>query len=89
MTIDRLYSSGIFGETLVYNNTVFIASFSEAFLAVVKTLNPNDTPDPINITPFWPKYIQGDTEMLFNKTEAGQPAIRTITTDQGLLQRCR
>ncbi len=76
-------------STRNYNNSSFIASFSQSFLAVVVSLDPNATPDPENITPFWAEYNQGNTEMLFNETTSGQPDIRPFNTDPGLLERCR
>ncbi|TDL22022.1 cephalosporin esterase [Rickenella mellea] len=71
-----------------FNNTAFITSFSQSFLAIVKSSNPNTTPDPTNITPQWNLWSSGNTEMLFNRTTALQPDIRPITTDAGLLSRC-
>lgn len=73
-----------------FNNTQFDASFSESFLAVVKSFNPNETPnDPNNITPNWLTFSNGNFEMLFNRTESGQPIVRPFTTDPRLLARCR
>lgn len=52
------------------------------------SLDPNDTPDPSNITPYWAEYSQGNTEMLFNQT-GNEPDIRPIQMDQGLIERCK
>ncbi|KAH7906562.1 Alpha/Beta hydrolase protein [Hygrophoropsis aurantiaca] len=71
-----------------YNNTAFINAFSESFLSFVMTGNVNDKFDPTNITPYWNEYFIGETEMLFNETEAAQPYVVPVTTDPGLLERC-
>lgn len=72
-----------------FNNTAFIKSFAQSFLAVVKSADPNATPDPANITPRWNAWSGGETEMVFNRTAAGVPNIHTTSTDSALLKRCR
>ncbi|TDL29079.1 alpha/beta-hydrolase [Rickenella mellea] len=72
-----------------FNNTAFIKSFSQSFLAVAKFGDPNMTPDPENITPQWNAYALGDTEMVFNKTDAGLPDIHPSATDPALISRCK
>ncbi|KAH8113786.1 cephalosporin esterase [Phellopilus nigrolimitatus] len=70
-------------------NAQFSASFTGSFLGVVKSLNPNVNPlFPNSITPQWNQYVFGNTEMLFNITQAGEPDIRAFRTDTGLLERC-
>ncbi|EGN99361.1 hypothetical protein SERLA73DRAFT_152978 [Serpula lacrymans var. lacrymans S7.3] len=54
-----------------YNNTQFIGAFSESFMSFVMSLNVNAKFDPTNITPYWDEYYIGETEVLFNETEAG------------------
>ncbi|EGO04052.1 hypothetical protein SERLA73DRAFT_175783 [Serpula lacrymans var. lacrymans S7.3] len=71
-----------------YNNTQFITAFSQSFIAVVQSLNPNAKFDGSNITPLWNAWSANNTEMLFNETEAGAPVVQTTTTDDALLQRC-
>jgi len=72
----------------LFNNTDFIKSFSQSFLDVVLSLNPNTKFDPTNLTPAWNQWSSNNTEMLFNKTSTNEPDIRAISTDAGLLERC-
>jgi len=44
--------------------------------------------DPTNVTPYWDKYVIGETEMLFNRTEGGVPVVMPIKTDPTIHQRC-
>ena len=69
------------------NITTFGESFSESFLNFVLRLNPNIKWDPSDITPTWELW-NGNTEMLFNVTEAGDPDIRAVKTSSALLERC-
>ncbi|KXN93276.1 hypothetical protein AN958_00200 [Leucoagaricus sp. SymC.cos] len=75
------------GDGPEYKNPEFDAAFSSSFLnfAVFQ--------DPVgNGTPTWDRWSNGKNgmvEMLFNKTEDGQPVIRAVQTDEGLLERCR
>ncbi|TFY61377.1 hypothetical protein EVJ58_g4549 [Rhodofomes roseus] len=70
-----------------YNNSEFITSFSQSFLSVVRSLNPNDKFIP-DLTPAWAIWTNDTTEMQFNVTASGDPVIETITTDPALLDRC-
>ena len=84
--IDRLTSQH---SVPSFDNQQFITSFSESFLAVVKSFDPNTTPsDPSNITPHWSTFSHENFEMLFNRTESAQPNIRSFSTDPKLLERC-
>ncbi|EGN99360.1 hypothetical protein SERLA73DRAFT_108823 [Serpula lacrymans var. lacrymans S7.3] len=71
-----------------YNNTQFITAFSESFLSFVMSLDVNTKFDPTNITPYWDEYYIGETEMLFNETEAGVPLVVPVKTKPELLERC-
>ena len=72
-----------------FNNTAFQASFAGAFMGFAKSLDPNVHTVPQVITPKWNLFASGHTEMLFNKTDANQPNIHSITTDPALLKRCQ
>ncbi|KAF4597014.1 hypothetical protein EYR40_007464 [Pleurotus pulmonarius] len=71
-----------------FNNTAFATSFAQSFFDVVRFMDPNRKFDKNNTTPLWNKFSLRDTEMLFNRTDSGQPDIRPIRTDVKLLQRC-
>ncbi|KAH7928320.1 alpha/beta-hydrolase [Leucogyrophana mollusca] len=72
----------------VYNNTAFINAFSESFMSFVMSGDVNVKFDPTNITPYWDEYFIGETEMLFNRTEAYVPVVMPVKTDSGLVERC-
>ena len=57
-------------------------------MSLAKYYDVNTKFDPTNITPYWDKYDIGNTEMLFNRTEAGVPVVLPIKTDPSLFQRC-
>jgi len=76
------------GVSPPFNNTDFIKSFTQSFLNVVLSLDPNTKFDPTNPTPTWNHWSSGHPEMLFNKTSANEPDIRAVSTDSGLLERC-
>lgn len=71
-----------------YNNTQFDTTFTDSLLNFARFLNPNNRGDPDNIAPLWDTWSDGKVEMLFNKTEANLPIVKTITTSQALLDRC-
>lgn len=71
-----------------YNNTDFQKAFAESFMIFAMSQNPNDKFDPTTITPPWDMW-NGNTEMLFNRTEGGDPDVRLIKTSEALLERCR
>ncbi|KAJ7624940.1 Alpha/Beta hydrolase protein [Roridomyces roridus] len=70
------------------NNMAFINAFAQTFTSFIINLDPNikvsDT-----IIPRWDKYNVGNTEMLFNMTEAGRPDVRSFNTDEAFLRRCQ
>ncbi|KIM79125.1 hypothetical protein PILCRDRAFT_568262 [Piloderma croceum F 1598] len=71
-----------------FNNTDFIKSFSQSFMNIAISLDPNIKFDPTNPTPAWNHWSSDDTEMLFNKTSTDGPDIRAVRTDSRLLERC-
>jgi len=71
-----------------FNNTDFIKSFSQSFMNIAISLDPNIKFDPANPTPAWNHWSLDDTEMLFNKTSTDGPDIRAVRTDPRLLERC-
>ncbi|KAG6372189.1 Alpha/Beta hydrolase protein [Boletus reticuloceps] len=71
-----------------YNNTQFITAFAQSFISLARYYDVNVKFDPDNITPYWNKYYMGETEMLFNRTEAGAPVVLPIKTDPTLHERC-
>ena len=73
------------------NITTFSKSFSESFLNFVLTLNATakwDTDPSSDVTPGDWEMWDGVNEMLFNVTEDGEPDIRLVRTESGLLDRC-
>ncbi|KAJ7574029.1 Alpha/Beta hydrolase protein [Mycena floridula] len=71
-----------------YNNSAFDKAFPQSFLTFARKMNLNDKFD-VNIIPSWSTWSKsGKFEMLFNKTDAGVPDIRAITTSNALLDRC-
>ncbi|KAK7017378.1 carboxylic ester hydrolase, partial [Favolaschia claudopus] len=71
-----------------YNNTAFIDAFSQSFTSFAISLDPNVKVTQ-TITPRWNRWSAGHTEMLFNKTESDVPDVRSLKTDDALLERCR
>lgn len=72
-----------------FNSTEFKKNFGESPLNFAISLDPNVKWDPSNTLPQWPRWTEaGHAEMVFNKTEAGQPVFHVVPTDQGLLNRC-
>ncbi|KAJ7149773.1 alpha beta-hydrolase [Mycena crocata] len=72
-----------------FNNSAFIDAFAQSFTSFAISLDPNVKVNPTTITPHWNVWDNGNTEMLFNKTEADQPVVHPITTSNALLERCR
>ena len=70
-----------------YNNTQLITAFSQSFLSVARSLDPNNK-FYADIKPEWSVWQNGTTEMLFNVTSAGGAVVATTTTDPSLLERC-
>ncbi|KAJ6451953.1 Alpha/Beta hydrolase protein [Mycena sanguinolenta] len=77
------YSPGV----ITFNNTAFIKAFNGGFLSFAANLDPNAKLLP-TITPPWSKWAPGAEEMVFNRTEAGQPWIFGGPTSEALLARC-
>ena len=69
-------------------NATLDVSFAGSFMSVVKSLTPNNNPQKDSITPFWQTYAPGNTEMVFNITEAGDAIVEPVATDSSLLDRC-
>ncbi|KAG9310069.1 Alpha/Beta hydrolase protein [Chiua virens] len=68
-----------------------VTSFSNSFLAMVKSENPNaifNSADLGLVPSSWNSYANGNTEMIFNMTSAGALDVHTATTDSGLANRC-
>ncbi|KAG2359504.1 Alpha/Beta hydrolase protein [Suillus spraguei] len=70
-----------------YNNSQFITSFSNSFMAMAMFETPDHRYTPGDITPSWNIWQQGFTEMVFNKTSEGEPHVCTSKTDLALLER--
>ena len=60
----------------------------ESIMSFAKYYDPNTKFDPTDITPHWDEYADGQTEMLFNRTEAGEAVAVPFETDPSLLRRC-
>ncbi|CAK5266629.1 unnamed protein product [Mycena citricolor] len=71
-----------------FQNTDFINAFAQSFTSFIVNLDPNKKINTSTITPSWSSYSVGRTEMLFNKTAAGEPVVHTIVTDPALVARC-
>ncbi|KAJ7167191.1 Alpha/Beta hydrolase protein, partial [Mycena crocata] len=82
-------SIGLGFETNPFNNTAFRDAFAQSFTSFAISLDPNIKVDPTTITPKWNKWIAGQREMLFNKTEADVPVVKPIKTSNALLGRCQ
>jgi len=82
-----LYEVSNYGSP-TFNNTAFINAFQQAFQSTVISLDANNHIDPVDILPYWPSWLQSQTEMIFNKTADNKPVVQTIATDPGLLARC-
>ncbi|KAG6372175.1 Alpha/Beta hydrolase protein [Boletus reticuloceps] len=76
------------GNPPPYNNAEFITAFAQSFISLAKDYDVNVKFDPDNITPYWNEYYMAETEMLFNRTEAGAPVVMPIKTDPTLHERC-
>ncbi|KAF5361010.1 hypothetical protein D9756_005128 [Leucocoprinus leucothites] len=72
-----------------FNNPTFINNFAQSFLNFAMNLDPNVKWDPKNTVPRWARWNEEDvTEMLFNKTDSGEPVFHSIRTSGDLLERC-
>ncbi|KIJ61015.1 hypothetical protein HYDPIDRAFT_177203 [Hydnomerulius pinastri MD-312] len=69
-------------------NAEFITAFSNGFMALTMSMDPNAKYNSSDITPTWKSWNQGHTEMLFNKTAAGAPVVEPFSSDNALLERC-
>ncbi|KAG1875450.1 Alpha/Beta hydrolase protein [Suillus subalutaceus] len=72
----------------LYNNSQFITSFSNSFMAMAMFETPDHRYTPGDITPSWETWSQGFTEMIFNETSEGAPDVYISKTDMALLERC-
>lgn len=89
---------GLHGQDIVYyfpgtatppfDNTEFIDAFAQSFTSFVISLDPNIKVDTTTITPEWNVWAVGNTEMLFNRTDAGDPEVHAVQTSNSLLERC-
>ncbi|KAJ7241607.1 Alpha/Beta hydrolase protein [Mycena rebaudengoi] len=77
------------GNAPPFNNPAFINAFAQSFTSFIINLDPNIKVDPTTITPRWDPFVFGNTQMLFNKTEAGAPVVQPITTSNDLLLCCQ
>ncbi|KAJ7505620.1 Alpha/Beta hydrolase protein [Mycena galericulata] len=73
----------------IFNNTAFVDAFAQSFTSFAISLDPNVKVDPTTITPKWNTWDIGRTEMLFNKTDSGEPVVKAITTSDAFLERCQ
>ncbi|KAF9000854.1 Alpha/Beta hydrolase protein [Cyathus striatus] len=71
-----------------FNNSAFDTAFPDSFIDFAMTLNPNLKHNPADVKPLWSTWSNGNTEMLFNKTDSNLPVIHTVTTSSALLKRC-
>ncbi|KAJ3841175.1 Alpha/Beta hydrolase protein [Lentinula raphanica] len=73
-----------------FQNPQFSAAFSQSFMSFVISQNPNDKLAPSeDITPPWLMFSTAGTEMVFNKTAAGNGTdIHQAPVNAGLLERC-
>jgi len=86
---DLLYFFGpVYGGARTYNNEYFMQAFNQSFINVILSLDPNKKFDPTDPTLPWRNWSSEHTEMLFNETATGDPDIRAVSTDPGLLARC-
>ncbi|KAA1475667.1 alpha/beta-hydrolase [Dentipellis sp. KUC8613] len=87
---DLSYEFSTFSIPPTFNNSDFITAFQQGFLNVVRSLDPNTKAEP-TIAPNWPNYSDGQSEMLFNRTDDAQPepVVRVFETDESQLQRCQ
>lgn len=92
---DFAYSSSLSIKSrgpIPYPNLDFIRAFSQSFLAVVRSLDPNAKYDSANITPRWPSWrvveLGSHTEMRFDKI-GDVPLVENVLSDKGVLSRCR
>ncbi|KAF7335501.1 Carboxylic ester hydrolase [Mycena venus] len=72
-----------------FNSTAFIDAFAQSFTSFAISLDPNIKVNPYTITPKWNKWNLGETEMLFNKTDADVPVVHPVKTSDALLERCQ
>ncbi|KAG0692418.1 Alpha/Beta hydrolase protein, partial [Suillus ampliporus] len=77
-----------FTSGAAYNNSQFTTAFSNSFMAMVMYETPDDRYTPGDITPPWTSWVNDSTEMMFNETSAGAPAVYPFKTDIAVLERC-
>ncbi|KAF7342778.1 Carboxylic ester hydrolase [Mycena sanguinolenta] len=85
---DLYYYFAFFSPGVItFNNTAFINAFNGGFLSFATNLDPNIKLLQ-TITPPWSKWAPAAEEMVFNRTEAGEPWIYEDPTSDALLARC-
>jgi len=72
---------------VVFNNSDFKKAFTQSFMNFAISSDVNKKLISETITPFWPIW-EGEIEMLFNKTEAGEPVVKSVSVSSALLERC-
>ncbi|KAJ7149172.1 hypothetical protein C8R43DRAFT_888256, partial [Mycena crocata] len=80
------YFPSIATDTL---SPALIDAFAQSFTSFAISLDPNVKVDPASITPTWNRWRVGESEMVFNVTEAGSPAVNLVKTDEAVLKRCQ
>lgn len=70
-----------------YNNQLFTTAYNEAYFSFIKSQDPNVKISPDNLTPGWRTW-NGRSEMMFNRTEAGEPFVQSVRSNQAMLERC-
>ncbi|KAJ3569027.1 hypothetical protein NP233_g5330 [Leucocoprinus birnbaumii] len=84
-----IVSSAIAGVTPPYNNSEFINNFSQSFMNFVLYQDPNVKWDSSNTVPHWPRWNEDNlAEIVFNRTEEGEPVFHTVETTADQLRRC-
>ncbi|KAG6906117.1 hypothetical protein DXG01_015840, partial [Tephrocybe rancida] len=70
------------------NKQDFDKAFSRSFFDFATSLDPNVKSDR-TITPVWRPWVDGQVEMVFNKTVTGEPIVELVETPSSLLERCK
>ncbi|KAF7343207.1 Carboxylic ester hydrolase [Mycena venus] len=84
------YTAFPFPRPKTYNNTAFINAFNQGFLSFAANLDPNSKLRP-STTPHWRMWSKAtdlNVEMVFNRTEEGEPWIEERPSPYALLNRC-
>ncbi|KAJ6572038.1 alpha/beta-hydrolase [Mycena capillaripes] len=84
---DLSYEFSTFAIPPTFTNPAFLDAYRQSFLSAAISLDPNDQPNP-SLLPTWPTWTKNEAEMLFTKTDADAPVIKTISSNDEVLQRC-